>query len=782
MQMPNLWSVLRRLSRDGGVFLMASVVTLTLVVAVNAAVFALLNQTLLSPLPYQGIERMVVLRPSIRIEADVYESAFSAQEMTRLRAMEELKGNLGALQVGEAAVQLDGLPRKHSAIWLDQGLIDLLDLRPEIGSLAGFDPASPQPVAAISRDYWTRAFDADPGVIGRTIRVEDQPLKIVGVFSARTRAPVPGAAGNPDIWIPLHLQPEDADLYLDAIVRLPGPDRAEAVRERVDSMLRASRKDQKPIEHAGVAALPLQSVLTQWAAQSLWIMQGVGLLVFLVAAGNIASVFLLRCEQRGREIAIHTLQGAGWRHVYWLVASELLIVCLVSAIAGLCLAAVLLPVLQGIAFESLPIGTASLDALSALVVVLVVAIAGLAIAAIQVGRFVRRDGVSALSGGRTLAGSRALSRTQAVFIAGQAGLSVAVALVTAMLAVHLAAQQRIDPGYSRDAAFLRVEAVGAGALEQHQLDAILDAARETSPELAVGLASSPPLSGTVAKLAVSAGGGGEPWVVNQNLVDPGFFRAYGLDASAGRLIDKDDMRFSRPVAVVNAALARQLGQGGNPIGQWLVDAGSTEQIRYEVIGVVPEIGSIDPFGKEGPAIYVPFKAQDARKIYLLARGGNDAVGALRAALQKARVPVVIAEDATVSQRLDALLEPLYAFAMAVGIGAIVAFALSIVGLIGAVSSVIAKRRRELELRILLGGRAKHLMEVTAIHVLWPCLFGAVIGLGGALVAARYLAGMVFGFEMPALPLLAAVCLVAVALLMLLSTVPVALMFRRDVSR
>lgn len=782
MPMSNLFSVLRRLSKDGGIFLLASVATLTLVVAVNAAVFALLNQTLLSPLPYDGIDRMVVVRPSIRIDADVYDSAFSASEMTRLRAMDEIKGNIGALQVGEAAVQVDGLPRKHSAIWVDDGLVRLLGLQPDIGSLSGFDPASPQPVVAISRDCWMRDFDADASVVGRTIRVDGQALKIVGVFSEKTRAPVPGAGGNPDLWLPLHLQPDGADLYLDAIVRLPDPSRAEAVRERVDSMLRAARKDQKPVEHAGVEVLPLQSVLTQWAAQSLWIMQGVGLLVFLVAAGNIASVFLLRCEERAREIAIHTLQGAGWRHVYWLVASELLIVCLVSAVAGLASAALLLPVLQRLAFESLPIGEATLDPLSAGIVVLVVALAGLAIAAIQVGRFVRRDGVSALSGGRTLAGSRALSRTQSVFIAGQAGLSVAVALITAMLAVHLSAQQRVDPGYSRDAAFLRIEAAGTTALEQHQLDAILDSAREADPKAMVGLASSPPLSGNVAKLVVATGGGGEPWVVNQNLVDDGFFRAYGLEATAGKLIAREDLRFARPVAVVNAALARQLGQGGNPIGQWLVDTGSSDQVRYEVIGVVPEIGSIDPFGKEGPAIYVPFKAQDARKIHLVARGGEDPVALLRSALQQARVPVVIAEDATVRQRLDAQLQPLYAFAMSVGIGALVAFALSIVGLIGAVSSVIAKRRRELELRIMLGARARHVMEVTAIHVLWPCLFGALVGLVAALVASRYLSGMVFGFGMPSIALLAAVCLTAVALLLLLSTIPVAMMFRQDVSR
>ena len=782
MPVSHMFSVLRRLSRDGGVFLTASVVTLTLVVAVNAAVFALVNQTLLSPLPYDSIDKLVVVRPSIRIDGNIYDSAFSGPEVERLRAMESLKGSVGALQLGEAAVQLDRLPQKRSAVWIDDGLVELLEFKPDIGSLSGFDPDSPAPVVAISRDYWLRAFGGDQGVVGRSIRVDGQALRIVGVFSANVRAPLPGAGSNPDLWLPLHLQPQGADLYLDVLVRLRDPTQAEAVRERVDSMLKAARKDQKPVEHAGVEVLPLQSVLTQWAAKSLWIMQGVGLLVFIVAAGNIASVFLLRCEERGREIAIHTLQGAGWRHVYWLIASELLIVCLMSTAVGLALAAIFLPVLQRLAFESLPIGDVSLDPLSASVVVLVVAFAGLVIAAIQVARFVRRDGVSGLSGGHGIAGSRALSRTQSVFIGGQAGLSVGVALVTAMLAVHLSRQQSVDPGYSREAAFLRIEGAGSGALEQHQLDAILDAAREDDPKLMAGLASSPPLSGTVAKLVVAAGGGGEPLVVNQNLVDDGFFRAFDLEPTAGRIIAKEDMRFARPVAVVNSALARQLGQRGNPIGQWLVDVNSPGQIRYEVVGIVPEIGSIDPFGKEGPAVYVPFKADDARKIYLIARGGRDPVAVLRSAMEKARMPVVIAEEATVQQQLDSLLRPLYAFAIAVAFGALVALVLSVVGLIGAVSSVIAKRRRELELRIMLGAKAGHLLQVTAIHVLWPCLSGALLGLGLAIVAARYLTGTVFGFNMPSFALLGLVCLAAVALLLMLSTIPVGLMFRKDVSR
>lgn len=769
-----------RLLRDGGVFFFASLVSLVLVIAVNAAVFALLNQMLLSPLPYRDIDALRVARPSIRIGSDTYESAFSREEFRALSARRDLFDRIAGFELSEATVALDGVQQKRPALHTDDRLAQALGLRLSHGSFAGFSPRDARPVAVISDRFWRSAFGAREDIVGRELRVDGQALRIAGVLDPRMRAPVPGAGNDPDLWLPAHLLPADHDGSIDLLFVPAAGLGDEPVRTAIDTLLRASRRDQAPIEHAGVEVLPLRRTLTAWAERSLWIMQGIGLLVFLVAAGNIASVFLLRCEERSREITLHTLQGARLHQVFWLVAVELVGVCAVSAVVGLLLAALLLPWLQRHAFEALPAGAIGIDWRSAAVVLLVTLAGGLSIAAIQVARFVRHDGLAALASGRSTTGSRTLSRTQGVFISAQAGLSILVVVLTAMLGLHLRAQAGTDPGYRRDVHAMRLEPTGAEGLTDPPVEAILAGLRGRAGVGAVGVANTVPLSGLVAKLIVeSPAAPGRTLPVNVVYADAGYFAALGLQAREGRLFDAQDVRAHRPVAVVNTALARRLSPEGRALRQAVRESGSEDAPRREIVGIVPEVASIDPFSPEGPTLYLPFEAGAVPRAFVLASGGDAVEPAMRAAVASAGAPVAIAETTTLAAGFDRVLRPLYGYTYALGAGATVALLLSMVGLIGAVSSVIAKRQRELALRLLLGARARDLLATTLARIVVPCLSGAVAAVIAAYAMGRVIRSRIHGFEAPAQWFSIAVALATLGLLATLAAVPVLRMMRRD---
>lgn len=766
-----------RLWRDGGIFLLASLATLTLVIAVNAAVFALVNQLLLSPLPFPGADRIVVVKPLIRIEADTYESAFSEQEFDTVageagRDVEAVAG----FQLSDLVLRREGVARRHGAMLVEQGLVELLAPGLSRGSWSGFTGDAAGDVVVVSHRFWQRDLAGREDVLSLDLDVAGRSLRVVGVLAPGTRAPVAGSVNNPDLWVPGRAVRSEGHGFIDVLARLPTGAGTGPLRDRIDALLAASREGQAPVHHAGVVVEPLGKVLTGWAQTTLWLMQGVGLLVFVVAMGNLASAFLLRCEDRGRELALHMTQGAGPVDVFWLLSAELVLVCVLSAATGLGLAALILPLLQEGLLEGLPVGELGLDSGSAFTVILVTVLGGLAVAALQVVRVGRSEPRFLASEGGASTSGRGVSATQAIFIGAQAAVSVGVLVTAVVLGAHLSRLAEVDPGYARDVQVVRIETTRQDGFTPADVDGLREALASNGVP-GFGLASNAPLGGIVAKATFNLpGGDGQPRAANLVHADAGYFEVLGIRLLRGRTLASADLQGGRRVAVVNEAFARQAGGDGDILDRRIGVVGSED--AFDVVGIVAEVNSIHPMSPEGATVYLPHEAGAAPRVFVLARASR---GQVERALRQApgmSGHLLVADHASLGERQRAMLAHHRGFADALALATGVALVLCVIGLVGATTSLQARRRRELNLRLLLGAGVRDLARVVALRVLWPSMLGVLAGILLGFAGTRALGHVVLGLsQAPAwLPVL--VAMAAMALLALVVLIPVAVFAAR----
>jgi predicted permease len=799
---------LRALARSRS-FTVTAVLTLALGVGAATAIFTLLERVVLDPLPYPQPERLVRLKnpvPGVGAntawELSTAQYFYFADSSHTLDKVALFNQGLGILDGDQ------GRPAQRVQLAVvTASIFPLIGARAAVGRVIAHDddvPGAPA-VAMLSNGFWRRQFGADPGVVGRTIPLNGQPVQVVGVMAPGIALPgEPGQAVrlSTDIWVPADYNPA-GPFYNNhthpAIAQLaPGVTAAQAQAElarmtRVLPELYPNAYSQAFLTqykfHTTVQ--PLKTYVVGHTAGYLWILFAAVGLVLAIACVNVVNLLLVRLEARRREFAVRSALGAGWRHLAADAFREGAVVALVAAVLGVGIAWVGIRWLVTLA----PAGVPRLEDVRMDAGVLVFAAGlGLAVAALLAlvpAWHARAERTMNLlgDGGRTSTTGVARRRLRSGLVVAQVALALVLVVSAGLLLRSFARLRAVDPGVDPRGVltvgvYLPNNRYDSATRQWQFYSQLLTAVRALPGVTSAGLSEEVPFQGgygcTVQgfedqAVVARVKDAGQTTCAGQEPTSPGYFEAMGIPVLKGRdFTPADNDQPDLGAVVVSKAFADFFWPGQDPIGKGVAPNGTGKPF-YHVVGVVGDVHSQTVNDPPARAIYYPVAPNNpkwawAGGLTLVVRAATGNPSALLPQLRRVvssidpSVPLADAQDMStiVSRSMSQL-----SFTMTLlGIAGVTALLLAAIGLYGVISYIVARRTNEIGVRLALGAQPSQVRGTVVREALTLALLGLGIGVPVALVSARVLGSLLYGVASwdPAAYLASAIVMLAIALL------------------
>ncbi|HEX2191515.1 MAG TPA: ABC transporter permease [Longimicrobiaceae bacterium] len=798
---------LRTLGRSPG-FTAVAVLTLGLGIGANTAIFSVVDGVLLRPLPLPDADRLVVVWETDRNSGTTREPA-SVPDFVDFREQATQLRGLAALIPLEANYQPDdGDPSRLAALAVSHELLPTVGVEPLLGR--GFTPEEDRPggpaVALIGERLWTRELGRDPGVLGRTLRLNGRSHTVIGVVPSRADFGVPqvlsaaaygggfadrGDRVEVDVWLPLQPRStaESRATHPAFLVGRLGDGATTASAQREMDGIAAALERAHPVNAGrGVFVEPLREVVFGPVRPALLLLLGAVGMVLLIACANVANLLLARGAARTHEIAVRSALGAGRRRLARLFLVESLVLALLGAGLGVALAHLGLHALTGLAPQDVArLGEVRID-LRTLGAALAVAVAvGVVFGMLPILQTRGADLQGRLRGGagRGATAGRARSGMRSALVAAEVGVAVVLLVGAGLLVKSFWQLLRVDPGfraeqvlkaeyqlpadrypqdYSRWPDWSEVHRFNAGVLERvGALPGVEAAAVAGVHPLSAGFTNSFSVVGREAEAA--------DWPeIPVRQVAPGYFRTLGVALRRGRLLGPEDDTRAPAVALVNEAAARRFFAGRDPLGQQVSLWGSDRTI----VGVVENerfqgLGAGAP-----PALYLPLaQAPSAGGSVLLRVRGDPAAlaGALRAAVRQQDPALAVFGVEALERTLARSVGRERFTTLLTGLFAALALVLATVGVHGVLSYSVAERSREIGIRMALGAEQGRVVRQVVAQGLLPALAGAAVGLAGAVGLGRLLASLLYEVSTTDAAVLGGVVGILLAVTLLASWLP-----------
>lgn len=750
---------LRTLSRTPG-FTVVATVTLALGIGANTALFSMVDGTLLRPLPYPDPAALFFL------EERTSEGQTHPGSIENFRDFRRAAGSARALAVA-------GHPAPRTILGLEEPVrAAVMEVARDYFEVAGVPPARGRALdpsegrlggrseAVVSHAFWQRHLAADPDLGRSTLGIDGRQAQVVGVMP-------PGFAllGDADVWLHLEqvaeLPNHRGSLGWRVVGRLAdGVSLDEARREMDLIATRIADEFAGETRIAGAALTPLKDEVVGDLRRPLWILLGASTFVLLVACTNLAATMLARGTARQGEMDVRAALGAGRGRLLRQLFTESLLLSVGGVALGLGMAWGLLRSVELLAPDALPTsGTIGLDvrvaAYSTIVAVGAAVLFGLLPALRLLGPGPRSLGVAHR---RVAAGSD--RGPWGLLVAGEVALALVLVVGSGLLARTLWSIVTTDPGFRTDgvvAADIDLpRALYPGPLDGAAFFRRLMVEVQNTP--GVTDAGAVLLLPTFASSMVSGiEKEGEPRdpegpVANYRTVEGRYFETLEIPLLRGRLFEDSDAAGTPHVAVVNASMANRFWPGEDPLGRRF-HLGGMDPYRDDwvtVVGVVGETRRWDrPVGDQ-PALYLPAAQRPYFGWYFgmtfVARGPlstADLSAAVRAAVQSTdrQVPV---EIALLRDRVSTTWSEQRFNAGLLGGFAVLALLLAGVGIYGVVSYTVERRHRESGIRIALGARPGQVAALIRREALAMAGAGVLVGILGAAILSRALAGLLVG--------------------------------------
>jgi predicted permease len=758
-----------------------AILSLTLGIGINTAMFSIVNAMLLRPLPVNRPSELV----RIYTTSDIQESTFSYADYRDLARDSRSFSAIAGHSLMFAAIDRDGSMQLELGEVVTANYFSLLGISPVVGRtfLPGDDTAEGgNRVAMISERLWKQQFGSDPAVIGRTLRIRGDDFSIVGVVPARFSGMMPGLAAN--VWIPVSMVDEVEPAGMNDNVPSPAGSTRLTRRGSRWMFLTGRLKPGVTLEQARTDTTSIMSALAREYPQTnrgrtavLRRMDdvrvhpivdgalkpiGAGLmvavsLVLLIACANIANMLLARGTTHAREIAIRLAIGAPRIRIVRALLLESLLLAVCGGAAGVLLASWSLRLLARFQ-PPLPIPL-SLDfgmdarvlAFTALASLATGLIFGLA-PAVQATRpdlvpALKNDALSGRSGGR--------SRLRSMLVVAQVAISVVLLAGAALLTRSAMAAAAANPGFAPDGLAL-------ATIDLQMLRYPADRGRQFYTDALERVRSLPGVTGAcvVERLPFSPNihtanvfVDGRTYTpdshgdsIDSTRVSAGYFQTLGVRLIAGRDFNASDTETAPGVAVINQAMARRFWPNDDPIGKrFRVSRADAEPLR--IVGVVAD-HKVRTIGEAPRPLVVFARSQSyAPSATILARTSGDAralAGQMRQSLASLEPRLVFMESGTMAQEMAATEFPARAgAALAGGFGAL-ALALAAAGLYGVVAFWVSRRTREIGVRMAVGANPAQVIRLVMREGLGLVAAGCAVGGLAALVAGRALSSMLYG--------------------------------------
>ncbi|MGH9379290.1 MAG: ABC transporter permease [Thermoanaerobaculia bacterium] len=770
---------IRLLVKERG-FSAAVVLTLAVCLGANTSIFTVVNAVLLRPLPTPEADRLVALGdvyPTVTpndILANDAPSYFDRR--AALTALEEQ----AMFMYWYDTVTIDGTAEELRGMRATPSLFRLLRVPPALGrTFANAEgEIGAEHKVILSHGLWQRLYGGDPAVIGQDLRLgwTGQPYTIVGVmppgFSFFDAGPDGHARESHDtqFWIPLAFTAEQRSDSARArygffhVGRLRPSATVEQVRAQVDA-LRARTVERFPelrFAELGMYTLvtPLQEALTRDVRRTLYLLWAAAGFVLLIGTINIANLALARSSVRARELATRLALGARRFQIVRQLVIEGLVPAGVGGLAAVVVGIGILRALASTGMENLPNAAgAQIDATAITFVAVVSGLVGLLVGLMPMataGSVPIRRALAESSrhgtGGRT---ARTFRRGLVVM---QVALSIMLLIGAALLVTSLRHLLSVDAGFTATrvatatifpppSRYPDAEAVVALS------DRLLDGVRAIPGVRGAGMTSNIALSGYASPAPVSAAGSppapGEPAIVPSVVgITPGYFEAMGTPLVRGRRFMESDRDSTLPVAIVDERLAARLWPNDDPVGKGLYRG---ESGPYTVVGVVRDVrleGLATRAESIGTAYFPHTQAPPLGRLRWLAIKTTTETAAIvrdvRTVLTEIDPDLPLSDVQTMTERTShSLVSQRLATTLASTFG-LVALFLSVLGVHGVLAYVVARRRREIGIRMALGSTVRGIFQLVFGEGLILIALGLALGLAGALALGRALQGQLFG--------------------------------------
>ncbi|MEY2487493.1 MAG: putative transport system permease protein [Verrucomicrobiota bacterium] len=794
---------LRMLRKSPG-FTAIAVLTIALGIGATTAIFSVFDATLLHPLPYPQPEQLVSIEddlPGVGAQ-DVGMSEPEWQDFQHSGIFE----SVSPTWYDDNNLTGSSKPARVSLLIVAPDYFALLGVKPQLGR--AFNPEDHRPgfteEVVISDAMWKRDFASDPQIVGKSVRMDTDLYRIIGIMPPGFQAPGRTTRDrNIEIWAatsfygaPLADQPPRSGRNLPtAIARLKPGLTIAAAQSRIDALV-ASLQKQFPGDYPvqarwTVRLLPLKETVVGNVRQSLFLMLGAVGLVLVIGCVNIANLMLARASARGREMAIRQALGAGRRRLTRQLVTESLFLSLLGAIAGLAFLFFTKDFLVQLIPESLPrLNDISISwgvLLFALGVSLVAGVIfGLA-PALHAGRL---DVTHMLKlEGRALSGSRQQSRTRRVLVVAEFALSL-VLMITASLLLRsfwdlLNVPLGFNPGsvmtvktrmpYPNDP---KTDLYGTASQQAPFFREILRRSRTLSgvKEAAVGDLGAiplghdrnnqnPPVPLILEGREAQSNG---PALVDESIVTPEYFHLMGMTLQRGRLLSDFDSEKAPEVAVINEAMAQTYWPNEDPLGKHLkVSRRATSWTT--VVGIIADARAESLEEAQVPEVYTSLYQRGAHHLAIFLRGHFDTAAIpdeVREQVQSVDPTLPVFGAQMLNETVSASLAQRRFLIEIVALFALTALLLAGLGIYGVISYIVSERTHEIGIRLALGAEKRSILQMVMGQGLGLAVAGTAIGLVGAAVVSHLMTGLLYGVR-PTDPLTfaaVALLLIAVALL------------------
>jgi predicted permease len=802
------WQDLRfslRMLRKSPGFTTVAVLTLALGIGANTAIFSLIDAALLRSLPVRDPQRLVVFQwtahkpPNTKGEyrympcppvsaTGEHGCSFSYPMFEQFRSLRDTFSDAIALG-GDIGLNLrgNGPVRIVRGELVSGGFFETLGVEAAQGRLfrSSDDVVGAPPVAVLGYGYWLSAFGGDPGVVGKTVWLNNVPVTIVGV--AAKEFPSVDPAGARPVWLPLSLQPQlgkdlngsmggdkpsleagDDNWWVFVVARLkPGITlaKAAAAAEALfhNDVLDTAKKLFKAEDSPRLVLLPAPRAFSQlrdrFSTPLTILMAAVGM-VLLVACANVAGLMLARSSTRQREFAVRLALGAGRARISRQLLTETVLLSAAGGASGILLAywsvqslVVFMP--RGGLWPSHL--AAHLDvrvlAFTAAASVLTGILFGLAPAF----RGMRVDLTPALkeSAGSCVSGAsrgRQWNLGEALVVA-QVVLSMLILTGAGLLVRTLQNLKSIDPGFdTRNVLLFAIDPTLNGYTDAqiHTLFSQLQERLEALPGvLSASYSFDPLLSGDLwsSNFKIEGEAQNTQYMTNALQVGPKFFETLHIPVLAGRTLNPKDFN-SAPGSswcptVVNEAFARKFFKKQNPLGRSIVGLGD-KYSTCEIVGIVGDARYQTLRSETSPTVYVPQKEGSATFEVRTATNPEAIIPAVRSIVSQLDNNLPVFDVKTQSEQIEGSLFQERLIARLSSFFGGLSLLLACIGLYGLLSYEVSRKTREIGVRMALGARPSDVLRFIVRQGVGLSAIGAVLGILGALSVTRYLASLLYG--------------------------------------
>lgn len=751
---------LRLLARDWR-FTAVAVLTLALGIGANTAIFSILDAVLFRPLP--GDTERVVVPVSVNLTRGIERGSVPYADYLDWRRESEAFEAVGLYRPNEVDLTGEGEPERIEIGAVSPEYFDVMHARPLLGR--GFLPEEFVPghegAAVLEHGLWQRRFGSDRSVVGRVIHIGGTAATIVGVMP-------PGAVYPPEakLWVPIRADPAHPNqqrrdnMTWRSVIRLRegvSIERGRAVVRAIAARVAAEHPESR--KGWTTDLIPLRRfVVPDEVRLALLVLMGAVAFVLLIACVNVAGLLLARAPERGREMAIRLALGATKRLLVRQLLVESVLVAAIGGVLAIALAWSGVRALSAVLpAEFLPAGPLALDGRVLAVTGIVSLVTAVAFGLLPAFTASSVEPNSRLREGPRVGSGRRAGRLRSVLVAAELALALVLLVGAGLMVRSFSHVRAADTGVRVDGVIIaNVNVPGSRYPEPAQVarfyDQLVDRVRSIPGVETAAAVSRLPAGGPgfgLGRVFLEAGRPEPPAGPDHpafwHVVTPEYFATLGSPIVRGRGFTPRDDRSSAPVIVISETMARRMFPNEDPIGR-RIRSWRDENLLRQIVGIARDVRRNGATDEYQPMVYVPHAQDSWRGMLLAVRTPGDAwavVPALRRELAGMDPAIALANVSTLARHYEDSMLGARLQTSLLGTFSLLALLLSVVGVYGLMSHVVAQRSRELGLRAALGASPGDLARLVIGCGAVLTLAGLVAGLAGAVGLARVLARLLF---------------------------------------